>query len=163
MDASPFARARQWNHRQMARKRQARRCSASNRRGLPCGNYAVLGAVVCRMHGGAAPQVRSAARNALNDDLAARMLRSLRSDGGLMTDGRIGPRSPGAYGCLPPDRRELFLAERRRMEIDRDPLLSALRDCVIPLTPLGRLARASRYGWPEDSPAPRLGQELANV
>jgi hypothetical protein len=75
----------------MARKRQALRCKARNRRALPCGNYAVLGAEVCRMHGGAAPQVRRAARAALNTDLAWRMLASL-------SDSRIGPRRWSPYG-----------------------------------------------------------------
>lgn len=36
------------------------RCTARTRRG-PCRNYPVKGAKVCRMHGGAAPQVRAAA------------------------------------------------------------------------------------------------------
>jgi hypothetical protein len=124
----------------MARKRQARKCRARNRRGQLCGNFAVLGAEVCRMHGGAAPQVRRAARSALNADLAARMLGSLPSDGGLQIDGRIGPRHPSAYGCLPANSRELLLAERRRLEIARDPLLSALRDHVVPLGTAGQLA-----------------------
>jgi hypothetical protein len=40
----------------------APRCSAhSKRTGLPCTNPAIKGAVVCRMHGGSAPQVKAAA------------------------------------------------------------------------------------------------------
>lgn len=39
-----------------------RRCKATTRSGNRCGNYAIVGGTVCRMHGGAAPQVRMAAR-----------------------------------------------------------------------------------------------------
>lgn len=40
----------------------AQRCSArSKRSGKPCNNPAILGATVCRMHGGSAPQVKLAA------------------------------------------------------------------------------------------------------
>lgn len=38
-----------------------RRCTATTRSGAQCRSYAIVGAVVCRMHGGAAPQVRRAA------------------------------------------------------------------------------------------------------
>lgn len=38
------------------------RCTAKNHDQTPCGAYAIRGAAVCRMHGGAAPQVRKAAR-----------------------------------------------------------------------------------------------------
>lgn len=39
------------------------RCSArSSRTGNPCKNYAIVGGKVCNYHGGAAPQVREAAR-----------------------------------------------------------------------------------------------------
>lgn len=34
------------------------RCTARRRNGEPCRNWAMLGTNVCRMHGGAAPQVR---------------------------------------------------------------------------------------------------------
>lgn len=40
----------------------ARRCRAHNRAGEQCGNPAMLGSTVCRMHGGAAPAARQAAR-----------------------------------------------------------------------------------------------------
>lgn len=36
-------------------------CTATNRRGTRCGKEPILGGTVCRMHGGAAPQVRAAA------------------------------------------------------------------------------------------------------
>jgi len=54
-----------------------RRCTARNRQGKQCGRNAVPGALVCSLHGGAAPQVQAAAqrRIALADaELAARTL-----------------------------------------------------------------------------------------
>jgi hypothetical protein len=39
-----------------------RLCSATTRKGLPCKGPAIQGGLVCRMHGGAAPQVKEAAR-----------------------------------------------------------------------------------------------------
>jgi hypothetical protein len=45
----------------MARVRQARRCSARRKNGEPCRGWAINGGRVCRMHGGAAPQVRAKA------------------------------------------------------------------------------------------------------
>jgi hypothetical protein len=38
------------------------KCRAHNRQGGPCGNYAIPGGMVCRMHGGAIPHVRDKAR-----------------------------------------------------------------------------------------------------
>lgn len=37
------------------------KCKATNRQGRRCGKYAIPGGTVCRMHGGAAPQVKNAA------------------------------------------------------------------------------------------------------
>lgn len=43
--------------------RQGMKCTAVSRRtGNPCGSYAVKGAVVCRKHGGSAPQIKKAAK-----------------------------------------------------------------------------------------------------
>lgn len=135
----------------MARKRQALRCKSTNRRGLPCGNFAVLGAAVCRIHGGSAPQVRRAARAALNEDLARRMLGS--AGGGLQIDSRIGPRSWSPYGQLRACRRERYLADSRRPEIMRDPLLSAAQDFFARPTALQlRQAFAEGYGRVAHSP-----------
>lgn len=42
---------------------QGMKCTAVSRRtGKPCGSYAVKGAVVCRKHGGSAPQIKKAAK-----------------------------------------------------------------------------------------------------
>lgn len=49
----------------MARVRQARRCTARRSDGEPCRGWAIVGGTVCRAHGGAAPQVRAAARRRL--------------------------------------------------------------------------------------------------
>lgn len=52
------------------------RCSAHNRAGRPCGRYPVPGARVCRLHGGAAPQVKAAAEVRLVSERArAELLR----------------------------------------------------------------------------------------
>lgn len=41
------------------------RCKATNRQGKRCGKPPILGGTVCRMHGGAAPQVQLAAAERL--------------------------------------------------------------------------------------------------
>lgn len=41
------------------------RCSATNRQGKRCGKPPIMGGRVCRMHGGAAPQVQLAAAERL--------------------------------------------------------------------------------------------------
>lgn len=41
------------------------RCTATNRQGGPCQRYPIRGAAVCRMHGGAAPQVKAKAEERL--------------------------------------------------------------------------------------------------
>lgn len=59
------ARARAWDPDHMARKlRKGRdRCTATRRDGQPCQAPAIAEGLVCRRHGGAAPQVRIAARH----------------------------------------------------------------------------------------------------
>lgn len=58
----------------MARVRWAHKCAAHKTNGDPCGNYAIDGGRVCRMHGGAAPQVRRAADMRLLEASAYRAL-----------------------------------------------------------------------------------------
>jgi hypothetical protein len=57
-----------------------RYCKARRSNGQPCHKYPVKGALVCRVHGGAAPQVRDAARRRLleaADPAAARLVELL--------------------------------------------------------------------------------------
>lgn len=56
------------------RPRPGRRCRAHRSDGAPCGAYAIVGATVCRAHGGAAPQVRRAAARRLAEAEAYRRL-----------------------------------------------------------------------------------------
>lgn len=58
----------------VARIRQARRCRAHRKDGRACGCYAVQGAFVCRMHGGAAGQVKRKAAERLIEAGAYRAL-----------------------------------------------------------------------------------------
>lgn len=60
-----------------------RRCRATTRQGPQCTNPPVNGAVVCRMHGGSAPQVQNAARRRLlaaADPAAAKLVELVNSD-----------------------------------------------------------------------------------
>lgn len=52
----------------------ARQCSAKVRSGKRCRAFAVLGATVCRMHGGASPQARAAAERRLAELKAEKLL-----------------------------------------------------------------------------------------
>lgn len=63
------------------RKNSGALCTATRRDGAGCTNFAINGARVCRMHGGAAPQVRAAAqvRILMASDLAAKKLIDLMS------------------------------------------------------------------------------------
>lgn len=57
-----------------------RQCTATNRDGVRCGRWAVLGAYVCASHGGGAPQVMHAAKRrlqALVDPAMEALLRAL--------------------------------------------------------------------------------------
>ena len=44
---------------------RVQKCHARNRQGQQCGNWAIPGGAVCRMHGGASPKVQAAARERL--------------------------------------------------------------------------------------------------
>lgn len=58
----------------LAEAARPRRCSAHRKSGQPCRNWAIRGGFVCRMHGGAAPQVRAKAKMRLE---AARIYREI--------------------------------------------------------------------------------------
>jgi len=55
----------------------ARKCTATNRAGNPCGGLAIRGGAVCRMHGGGSPAVKQSARQRVleaSDPVAARLV-----------------------------------------------------------------------------------------
>jgi hypothetical protein len=59
------------------------KCVGRNQRGEPCGNYPIDGAVVCRVHGGSAPQVRRKAQERIamaQDDAASMLVQFMSSD-----------------------------------------------------------------------------------
>ncbi len=58
----------------MPRIRQALKCSAHRKDGQPCGNFAIVGGSVCRIHVGAAKQVRRKAQERLLNARAAAAL-----------------------------------------------------------------------------------------
>jgi hypothetical protein len=60
--------------------RQALRCKATNSAGDPCEAYSILGGEVCVAHGGAAPQVRQAAKRRLAEKRALRQLGDVEVD-----------------------------------------------------------------------------------
>jgi hypothetical protein len=68
----------------MSKVRWGVRCSATSKRtGLPCGGYAMTGGYVCRIHGGASPVVRAAARRRwLFEQMLARIERDMERAGG---------------------------------------------------------------------------------
>ncbi len=53
-------------------------CTATNRKGNQCGKPAIKGGNVCRIHGGAAPQVKKAAARRVLEALVAPALIQLR-------------------------------------------------------------------------------------
>lgn len=58
-------------------------CTARRRNGTPCGNAPMGGTNVCRMHGGAAPQVRRRAQQRIleaSDKAAARLVAMMQDD-----------------------------------------------------------------------------------
>src|ERR1700757_4589989 len=74
---SPIERVRQYSQEYWERKRDVGRCTAkSSQHGRRCSKPALAGATVCRSHGGAAKQVRNAARIRLAN-AAERMAKEL--------------------------------------------------------------------------------------
>lgn len=59
------------------------KCVGRNQRGERCGNYPIEGAVVCRVHGGSAPQVKRKAQERIamaQDDAASLLVQFMASD-----------------------------------------------------------------------------------
>ncbi len=54
------------------------RCNGTTRKGLPCTNPPVTAAPVCRMHGGAAPQVKAKAQRRIAEEKAQQALGKLK-------------------------------------------------------------------------------------
>jgi hypothetical protein len=119
----------------MARKRQARRCSAHCTDGRPCSAWAVNGGTCCAAHGGRAPQVRAKAaervarakalqvyeRYSSNGDGPVDVLAELAHLVGVMTrfaavtEGRLATLGEDDWALDNPDR-EAFLGEIRMFE-----------------------------------------------
>lgn len=67
--------------------RQRQRCHGTNRRGEPCGSYAIHGGAVCIQHGGANPQVKRKAQERMEaaaDAVAAALLKIVLDDSGAV-------------------------------------------------------------------------------
>ncbi|OUZ06740.1 hypothetical protein BHE97_18525 [Aeromicrobium sp. PE09-221] len=59
------------------------KCSARKTNGEPCGNYPIDGGLTCRIHGGAAPQVKRKAQERIalaQDDAASMLIRFMGDD-----------------------------------------------------------------------------------
>ncbi len=68
------------------------KCSAHNRDGSPCGASPIRGAKVCRMHGGASPQVRAKAAERLREGILPMLTRLW----GSPTTTRVARRTTGS-------------------------------------------------------------------
>lgn len=69
-----------------------RRCKAQRRDGQPCRNWSIRGGYVCRMHGGAAPQVKAKARARVE------MARIYREAMAAATARNVTPRATSRWG-----------------------------------------------------------------
>lgn len=58
------------------------RCRGTTRSGKPCTNWPITGGKVCRMHGGAAPQVQAKAQERATEERARRALSKLADEQG---------------------------------------------------------------------------------
>jgi hypothetical protein len=66
-------------------------CTATNKAGNRCGRWAIAGGMVCPKHGGAAPQVREAARRRLlqHAPMAIRVLHDVARDANAPAAARV--------------------------------------------------------------------------
>ena len=95
----------------MARQTWLVRCTARRTNGLPCRHWAILGAFVCRNHGGSAPQVRAAAERRWMFELRNRAIEreAVKPLGRPLTP-------PGARRHLRPGGRHRHLAAAQRTD-----------------------------------------------
>jgi hypothetical protein len=73
------SRGRDWRY-PVSRRRWAIKCHAHNRRGEPCGRYAITGGFVCRSHGGALKRTIEAAQRRLAEAAAIERLYQVGGD-----------------------------------------------------------------------------------
>jgi hypothetical protein len=108
------------------------RCTAHNRQGAQCGNPPIQGGTVCRMHGGAAPQVKASAQArlaALIDPAIDRLSRLLRTN-----DQQVAMRAVkdvlDRNGLKSPEQLEVTGADGGPIEVNanREQFLSRIAD-----------------------------------
>ncbi|BCO99310.1 hypothetical protein MINTM018_20800 [Mycobacterium intracellulare] len=81
------------------RLRYSNRCNATNKRGKPCGAWAVRGTAVCKVHGGMAPQVRRKAAErqaAAQDEVLRSLAKAMEANG--VTARTAGDGLPAPWG-----------------------------------------------------------------
>lgn len=81
------------------RLRYSNRCNATNKRGKPCGAWAVRGTAVCKVHGGMAPQVRRKAAErqaAAQDEVLKSLAKAMEAHG--VTARSAGDGLPAPWG-----------------------------------------------------------------
>lgn len=105
------------------------RCTARRKNGQACKNYAILGGNVCRMHGGAAPQVRAAAKVRIamaQEDAASVIVQMMHNP-----DVPFAERRRCAEFLLTYENRNDLVVEVRRFEQDIGDLLVDVVDAEI--------------------------------
>lgn len=81
------------------RLRYSNRCNATNKRGKPCGAWAVRGTAVCKVHGGMAPQVRrkgAERQAAAQDEVLKSLAKAMEANG--VTARTAGDGLPAPWG-----------------------------------------------------------------
>ena len=115
---------------------RAARCTATNRRGTRCGARAIAGATVCRLHGGASPQVKAAAAKRLEELKPA----AIQYYEWLLNQNEYPSAGLGAANSVM-DRVDGRPVEHVQMDVTAKPDLSRLSDEELALVE-GILARA---------------------
>ena len=132
----------------------APQCSArSQRTGKQCGAYAIRGGTTCRVHGGAAPQVKEAALRRLAqaaDVLVQRLL-------GFALDGEVA--DPVALAAIRDALDRAGLNPKTAVEIELKPYEQVLAG-IADVAHVSRAESRARRGIPEPEP-PELPDPLA--